>query len=75
MTSSLSGLSNNIAEGIFKIKCKYEHGDKKCETSKIKCKDGDYFLEYTNFKNNLIEYIYLYCYKNNEKKLDEKLKW
>ena len=29
MASSLSNLVNNLAEGIHKIKCKYEHHNKK----------------------------------------------
>ena len=36
MASSLSDLANNFAEGIHKIKCKYEHDDKKCETCGVK---------------------------------------
>ena len=32
MASSLPNLVNNLAEGIHKIKCKYGHDDKKCET-------------------------------------------
>ena len=36
MTSSLSNLVNNPSEGIHRIKCKIEHGDKKCETCGIK---------------------------------------
>ena len=36
---------------------KSEHYDKKCVTSGIKYRDC--FLEYTNFKDDLIEYKYL----------------
>ena len=36
MASSLSNLVNNLSEGIHKIKCKYGHDDKKCETCEIK---------------------------------------
>ena len=50
MVSSLSNLVNNLAEGIHKIKCKYGHDDKKCETSRIQYKGCDCFLEYENFK-------------------------
>ena len=32
MASSLPNLVNNLAEGIYKIKCKYGHDDQKCET-------------------------------------------
>ena len=46
LVSSLSNLVNNVAEGIHKIKCKYEDNDKKCETCGIKYKDCDCFLEY-----------------------------
>ena len=32
------------------------------------------FLEYTNFKDDLIEYKWLSCNKSYQRKLDEKLK-
>ena len=32
MASSLSTLLNNLSEGTHRIKCKYGHDDKKCET-------------------------------------------
>ena len=38
MASSLSNLVNNLSEGIHRIKCKYGHDDKKCETCGIKYK-------------------------------------
>ena len=60
---SLSNLVNNLSE-IHKIKCKHGHDHKKCETCKIKCKYCDCFLDYTNFKDDLIEYKCLYCNKN-----------
>ena len=52
---SLSNLVNNLPEGIHGIKCKYRHEYKKCETCEIKYKYCACFLEYTNFKDNLIE--------------------
>ena len=55
MASSLSNLVTNLAEGIYKIKCKHTHDYKKCEICGNKCKDCDCFLEYTNFRDNLIE--------------------
>ena len=55
MASSLSNLANNLSEGIHRIKCKFRHDDKKCETCGIKYKYCDCFLEYTNFKDDLIE--------------------
>ena len=61
MTSSLSNLVNNLSERIHKIKCKYGHNDKKCETP---YELFDCFLEYTNFKDDLIEYKCLCCNKN-----------
>ena len=67
MASSLSNLVTNLAEGIHKIKWGYGHDDKKCETCRIKYKDCDYLLEYTNFKNDLIEYKCLCCNKNYKK--------
>ena len=56
MASSLSNLVNNLSEGIHRIKCKFGHNDKKWEAGGIKYKHCDPFLEYTNFKDNLIEY-------------------
>ena len=35
MVSSLSNHVNNLSEGIHKIKFKFEHDDKKCETCRI----------------------------------------
>ena len=55
MSTSLSNLVSNYAEGIHKTKCKHAHDDKKCETRGIKYKDCDSFPEYTNFKDNFIE--------------------
>ena len=74
MASSLSNLVNDFSEGIHRIKCKFEHSDKKCETYGIKYKYCNYFLEYTSFKDNLIEYKCLCCSKNYENKFEEKLK-
>ena len=54
MASSLSNLVNNLSERIHKIKCKYRHYDKKCETCGITYKICDCFLEYANFKDDLI---------------------
>ena len=55
MASSLSNLVINLSERIHRVKCKYGHNNKKCETCGIKYKYCDCFLEYTNFKNDLIE--------------------
>ena len=51
-----------------------KHDDKKCETSGIEYKYCDCFLEYTRFKDNLIEYKCLLCNKNCQRKFGEKLK-
>ena len=74
IASSLSNLVNNLSEGIHKIKCKFGHGDKKCETCGIKYKYCDCFLEYINCKYDLIEYKSSCCHKNYQHKLNEKLK-
>ena len=58
MTSSLSNIVDNLAEGIHKTKCK------NCDCS----------LEYESVKNNLIKYKCLSCNKDYSNKLDEKLK-
>ena len=67
-------LINNFSEGIHRIKCGFRHDHRKCETCAIKCKYCDYFLEYINFKDNLVEYKCLCCNNNYQHKLDEKLK-
>ena len=58
MTTSLSNLVDNLAQGIHKIKCK----------------DCDCFFEYESVKDDLIEYKYLSCNKDYSNKIDEKLK-
>ena len=74
MASSLSNLVNNLSEGIYKVKYKYGHSIKKCETCRITYKICDCFLEYTNFKNDLIECKCLYYNRNYQQNFDEKLK-
>ena len=58
MTSSLSKIVDNLAEGI----------------RKTKCKDCDCSLEYESVKNNMIKYKCLSCNKDYSSKRDEKLK-
>ena len=36
MANSLSNLVNNLSEGIHRIKCKFGHSEKKCETCRKK---------------------------------------
>ena len=74
MASSLSNLVNNLSEEIHRTKCKFGHDDKKRETCRNKYKYCNCFLEYMNFKNDLIEYKCFRCNKNCEHKFDEKLK-
>ena len=74
MAGSLSNLVSNLSEGIHRIKCKFRHNDRKCETSGIKCKYCDCFLEYTNFEDDLIESKYFCCNKNYQHKFNKKLK-
>ena len=69
MANWLLNLANEVSEGIHKIKGKNEHDNKKGETYGIKYKDCEKFLEYTNFKDNLIEYKCLCCNKTYQKKL------
>ena len=58
IATSLSNLVDNLAEGIYKIKCK----------------DCNCFLKYESVKNNLIKYKCLSCNKDYSNKPDEKLK-
>ena len=55
------------------MKCKYEHDDKKCETYGIKYKHCHCFLEYTNFKDDLMEYNVCVVTKIINTKFDEEL--
>ena len=71
IANSLSNLIDNLFEGIHIIKSKYEHGEKTCETFRIKYKYCYFFLEYSNFKVDLIEY---YRNKNSETKFEKKVK-
>ena len=57
MARSLSNFVNNLVQGIHNIKCKYGHEDKKWETCGIKYEDCDCFLEYTKFKDNIIQNV------------------
>ena len=74
MVCSLSNVVNNLSEGIHRIRCKYGHDDKKYQTCRIKYKYCDCFLQYKNFKDDLIEYKCLCCNKNYQQEFDEKLK-
>ena len=56
MASSSSNLFNNLSEGLLRIKCKFGHDDKKCETCGIKYKHCECCPEYTNCRDDLIEY-------------------
>ena len=64
MVSSLPNLINNPAEEIYKIKYKNEKNNRIYEMCETKYKDCDYFLEYTSFKNDSIEYKCLCCNEN-----------
>ena len=55
MTILLSNLVNNLCEGSHKTIRKYGHDDKKCKTCRIKYKYWECFLEYINFKDDLIK--------------------
>ena len=71
MVSLLSNPSNKLAGRTHYIKCKYGHDDKKCETCRIKCKNCKCFLEYINFKVDLVENKCLCRNKNYQRKFDE----
>ena len=74
MASSLSNLVNGLSEGSHEITCKYRSDDKKCEKMWIKYEQCYCFPEYTNFKDDLVEYKCLCCDKNYQQKFDEELK-
>ena len=72
MAASLSNLVDKFAEGIHKIKHKYDN--EKCELCGIKYKDCEYYLEWASSKDDLIEYKRLYWNKNYQKSLMKKNK-
>ena len=53
MASSFSNLVNNFAEGIYKIKGKYEPNDKNVKLVQLNT-NNNCFIEYTNFKDDLV---------------------
>ena len=53
MARSLSNPTNNLPEEIHKIN---KHDNKKCKTYRIQYKNCERFLEYKNFKDDLIEH-------------------
>ena len=65
---------NNLAERIQKTKCKNKDDNKKDKTCGIISKDCNCFLEYTNFKDNLMENKCLFWNENYQKKVRRKLK-
>ena len=68
MASSFSNIINSFPERIYRFRFKFGPDHNKCE------KYCECFLEYTNFKDDLIEYKCLCCNKNQQHKFDEKLK-
>ena len=54
----------NLSEEIDKVKCENEYGIEKCETCRIKYEYCNCFLEYMDFKDDLIEYKCLRCTRN-----------
>ena len=60
---------------FIKLNVNNAHDDKKCGTCRIKYKYCGCFLQYTKFKDGLIEYkCDLIEYKNYQEKFDENLK-
>ena len=64
MASSLSNHVIILLKGIYRIKCKFGHNNKKSEICGIKYKHCDCFLEHKSFKDDLIEHTCLCCYKD-----------
>ena len=65
---------DNLAEGINKIKCKYGHDNRECETCGIKYKYCERCVEYTNVKVDIIEHKCICCNKNYQKFFEWNLK-
>ena len=64
MAILLSIFINSLSEGNHRVKCKYGQDDKRYETCRIKYKYCNCYLEYANFKDDLIERKCLFCNKN-----------
>ena len=74
IASLLSNLVTKLFEELHRIRCKLEHDNKKWEACGSKFRYCDCFLEYINFKDDLIECKCLSCNKSYRRKFDEKLK-
>ena len=68
IVNSLPNLVNNLSEGTHKNKWKYRNGDKKRETCRIKYTYFHCFVEYKNFKDDLLERKCLCCDKKYQQK-------
>ena len=74
MASSWLNLGSNLTEGIRRVKFKYGHDNKKCETCGSKYKNGECFLEYKNLRHNSVKDKCLCCNNNYRTKFDKNLK-
>ena len=64
-----------LKDFFHRIKCRLGHDDdEKCETCGIKYKYFEYFLDYKNIKDGLIEYKCLRSTKNYQHKFKRKVK-
>ena len=61
MASALSNLIDNLADWIYEIKYKYEHGNKKFEYAKIK---------YAYVQDDLLLYKCFCCHRNHQKRFE-----
>ena len=71
MASSLSNLLIIFLKEFVKLNINIDTIIKKCETCVIKYKNCECCLEYTNVKDDIIEYKCLCCNKNFQKRLME----
>ena len=74
MASSWLSLGSNLTEGIRRVKFKYGHDNKKCETCGSKYKNCECFLEYKNLRHNSVKDKCLCCNNNYRTKFDKNLK-
>ena len=69
MESLLSNLVDNLAEWIYKNRCKYGQSNKKMEVCEITYSNCECFRECIKVKDDLIECKCLYCNKNCQKRM------
>ena len=73
-TSPLSNFVNNLLKEFIKLNGNTDRMIKNIKHAELDTEIVTFFLEYINFKDDLIEYKCLCCYKNYQQNFDEKFR-